>query len=73
MAPSKRVYKINTREVERLVALYTVTKEDAKATSLAFFCAEFSIPLDTHNIAEQVVELEVLANALRNVGAEKKK
>ena len=58
------MYKVDRTEVEKMVALHTVTDQKDEAEALLYFCDTFSIPLDKASIKAQIAEFEVLKTAL---------
>lgn len=66
MPAVKRMFKVNRQEIERAIALATVTEDEVTETSLRVFCEMFSILLDKSSIKAQVAELEILAVALKS-------
>jgi len=64
MPAVKKMYKVDRTEVEKMIALHTVTDQKDEAEALLYFCDTFSVPLDKNNIKAQIAEFEVVKTAL---------
>ncbi len=65
MARQTFIYRVDARDVERQIALATVTKNTALVSAFKLVLKTLNIPVDDHRIKEQMAELEVLRNLLK--------
>ena len=65
MPATKRIYKVDSREVEEMLAMAKVTDDEEAVKSILFFCAAFSIPIDEASLKAKTAQYQVIAQAIK--------
>lgn len=65
MPATKRIYKVDTREVEETLAMAAVTGDEASEKAIRLFCNLFNIPIDEPALKAKISQYQVIAQAIK--------